>query len=90
MRLCSRAMYSQTIPPGMLRGFHPGSASRCDTGFGDYDFASQLHPGLTTVGVPTGKIGAASARLLIDRLNKVSKAEEVCDLGFELIVREST
>ena len=27
------------------------------TGFGDYDFASQLHPGLTTVGIPLGRSG---------------------------------
>ena len=60
------------------------------TGFGDYDFAGQLHPGLTTVHVPARDIGAQSARLLVRRLNKETNETEAVDVGYELIVREST
>ncbi|WP_205192615.1 LacI family DNA-binding transcriptional regulator [Burkholderia sp. Ax-1724] len=60
------------------------------TGFGDYDFAGQLHPGLTTVHVPARDIGAQSARLLVRRLNKQPLETEALDVGFDLVVREST
>jgi LacI family transcriptional regulator, gluconate utilization system Gnt-I transcriptional repressor len=60
------------------------------TGFGDYDFASQLHPALTTVRVPAREIGAQSAHMLMRRLNKQQTDIQALDVGFELIVRQST
>ncbi|MNV36624.1 HTH-type transcriptional repressor CytR [compost metagenome] len=38
-------------------------------GFGDTDIASEIEPGLTTIGVDSRKLGARAGQLLLQRLN---------------------
>lgn len=59
-------------------------------GFDDVDLASQIVPALTTVRIPRYEIGAAAARLILARLAGEKIKEHVLDLGFEIVVREST
>lgn len=59
-------------------------------GFDDVDLASQTVPALTTVRIPRYEIGATAARLILSRLAGESLEERVLDLGFEIVVRDST
>lgn len=64
------------------------------TGFGDFEFARHLIPSLTTIAVPTRRIGAEAGRLLLDLMSGPAGARQengpkTIDVGFELIVRES-
>jgi LacI family gluconate utilization system Gnt-I transcriptional repressor len=59
------------------------------TGFGDLDIASQIEPRLTTVRIPGYQIGTTAARLLCDRLAGRHVRENIVDLGFEIVTRES-
>lgn len=59
-------------------------------GFGDADFAAYLRPSLTTVHVDGPQIGRLAARLIIDRCNGKSADQNVIDLGFRIVEREST
>lgn len=58
-------------------------------GFGDYEVASELNPGLTTIAVPTVRMGEESARILLKRLRNELPASRTLDLGFELVARSS-
>lgn len=58
-------------------------------GFGDYEVASELNPGLTTIAVPTVRMGEEAARILIRRLRNETPATRTLDLGFELVARGS-
>lgn len=60
------------------------------TGFGNYDIAGQLTPGLTTVAIASKKIGVESARLLLRRMQGAAVEDRALDVGFELLVRGST
>ncbi|MFV0299577.1 MAG: LacI family DNA-binding transcriptional regulator [Paracoccus sp. (in: a-proteobacteria)] len=58
-------------------------------GFGDQDFAAHTHPGLTTVRVDRGALGAAAARALLQRFRGDETPPSVIDVGFKLIRRGS-
>ncbi len=59
-------------------------------GFDDVDLASQTKPSLTTVRIPRYEIGATAARLILARLAGEKVEQNVLDLGFEIVVRDST
>ncbi len=58
-------------------------------GFGDYELSSQLVPPLTTVAVPSTRIGQEAAKIILARLRGEKKTRKKVDLGFELVIRES-
>ncbi len=60
------------------------------TGFGDFELARHLVPGLTTVAVPSTEIGAQAAELLLARMHGRPVPDPVRDVGFEVRVRAST
>ncbi|WP_064123191.1 LacI family DNA-binding transcriptional regulator [Halotalea alkalilenta] len=66
----------------------PAELSVC--GFNDQEFSSELSPPLTTVRVPRLEIGAHAAELIIARLSNQPIAARKTDVGFELVLREST
>jgi len=66
----------------------PGRLRLC--GFGDLDFATSSLPALTTVRPPRGEIGKRTAELLLKRFAGAAPGELSIDLGFDLIVRESS
>ena len=59
-------------------------------GFNDMVFAEDLHPPLTTVRVPTRRMGEEAARLLLAMIDSGEPSAEVVQLPVELIVRGST
>lgn len=59
-------------------------------GFNDEDLARQTNPRITTVRVYRSEIGEATANLILDMLRVGRTEDVVVDLGFELIVRDST
>ncbi|OLU17754.1 hypothetical protein BVH01_09005 [Pseudomonas sp. PA1(2017)] len=60
-------------------------------GFGDLEFAAHTHPRLTTVGIDGGRIGLRTAELLLERIDgRLAARACVEDVGFSLVVREST
>jgi LacI family transcriptional regulator, gluconate utilization system Gnt-I transcriptional repressor len=58
-------------------------------GFGDYEMAKEMVPSLTTVAVPTTRIGKEAAKLILQRLKGVQDTPGKLNLGFELVARES-
>lgn len=71
------------------RGLHvPKDLLIC--GFGDLEFAGEMIPSITTVRLPRYEIGSLAAGMLISRLNGEDIDEPVVDVGFELVVRESS
>ena len=58
-------------------------------GFGDYEMARELVPSLTTVAVPTTRIGREAAQLILQRLRGGQATPGKLNLGFELVARES-
>ncbi|MGG5823836.1 LacI family DNA-binding transcriptional regulator [Falsiroseomonas sp. HW251] len=59
-------------------------------GVGDSDLAALLTPSLTTVGIPRYRMGLEAGRMLLRRIAGEDVTPPCLDLGFELIVREST
>jgi LacI family gluconate utilization system Gnt-I transcriptional repressor len=59
-------------------------------GFDDIDLAAYVQPGLTTVHLPHQAIGARAAELLLDRIAGKPVGGSVVDMGFEIVVRNST
>ena len=59
------------------------------TGFGDYEIASELPVGLTTIRTHGYEIGAAASRMLCDRLEAGVLGPAFVNVGFELVIRES-
>ena len=60
------------------------------TGFGDFEHAAMLSPALTTVKVPARRIGEEAAKLLWQALSGRTTMQKKIDVGFELLVRESS
>jgi LacI family gluconate utilization system Gnt-I transcriptional repressor len=60
------------------------------TGFGDFEIASELSPALTTIAVPTRRIGSEAGRLLLQSMRGEAIDVPKLDLGFELKARESS
>ncbi len=59
-------------------------------GFVDLPIASGITPAITTVRVPRWEIGATAARNLAAMANGETIPETIIDLGYEIIVRETT
>jgi LacI family transcriptional regulator len=58
-------------------------------GIDDLEMSAHLSPPLTTVHIPTSRIGAEAARMLIGAIRDNSKPQQI-DLPSELVVRRST
>lgn len=58
-------------------------------GYGDYEIAAELPPGLTTVHTPGDKIGEMAARMIIERSNGGLTGHKIVDVGYRLVVRGS-
>jgi len=62
-------------------------------GFGDFNFAADLEPALTTVRIDGAEMGRRAAEMMLEVLRGTKtgrKPPEVIDVGFELIERAST
>ena len=59
-------------------------------GFNDLTGSDQMVPSLTTVRTPRAEIGTAAAQMLLALMNSESVASPFIDLGYALVVREST
>lgn len=59
-------------------------------GFNDLTGSDQMLPALTTVRTPRAEIGDAAARMLLSLMRGEAVPQHCIDLGYELVVREST
>lgn len=59
------------------------------TGFGDFELARHLNPPLTTVAVPSARIGREAGRLLLEAMKGQAPSQKRIDVGFELMIRQS-
>jgi LacI family gluconate utilization system Gnt-I transcriptional repressor len=59
-------------------------------GYGDYEIAAQLSPGLTTVHTPGDIIGERAAQLILNRCNGAVQENKIVDVGYDLVIRGST
>jgi LacI family gluconate utilization system Gnt-I transcriptional repressor len=59
-------------------------------GFNDLTGSDQMVPPLTTVRTPRSAIGTAAAQMLLARMRGQTPAAHCVDVGFELVVRESS
>lgn len=58
-------------------------------GFGDLDFAADMHPALSTVRIDGTTIGRRAAQFIVDRAEGRSVVERIVDIGFSIIERDS-
>ena len=58
-------------------------------GFGDFGFAADTHPALTTVRIDGTTIGRQAARFIIDRAEGRPVIDRVVDIGFTTVQRDS-
>jgi LacI family gluconate utilization system Gnt-I transcriptional repressor len=58
-------------------------------GFGDLDFAADLHPALTTVRIDGDAIGRQAAQFIVDRAEGRPVPSPVVDVGFSIVQRHS-
>jgi LacI family gluconate utilization system Gnt-I transcriptional repressor len=59
-------------------------------GFNDLTGSDQMMPALTTVHTPRAQIGEAAARMLLSLMRGEAVPQHCIDLGYELVVRDST
>ena len=85
---------SDTLAHGVLTEAQARGLSIPDdisiVGFGDQNFAAFTYPALTTVRIDRATMGRRSANALLNRLNNEPVAAKVLDLGFEIVVRDTT
>jgi LacI family gluconate utilization system Gnt-I transcriptional repressor len=58
-------------------------------GFGDLEFAEDLHPTLTTVRIDGASIGWQAAQFIADRAEGIDVDIKVIDIGFSIVERDS-
>ena len=58
-------------------------------GFGDLDFAADLHPALTTVRIDGTGIGRQAASFIMDRAEGREVRDRIVDVGFSIVERAS-
>jgi LacI family gluconate utilization system Gnt-I transcriptional repressor len=58
-------------------------------GFGDLDFAADLHPALTTVRIDGAAIGRQAARFIVERAEGREVDQRIVDIGFAIVNRDS-
>lgn len=58
-------------------------------GYGDYEIAAEIKPGLTTVRTPGHDIGVAAARMVVESVEVGSTPSRTVDVGYEIILRDS-
>jgi LacI family gluconate utilization system Gnt-I transcriptional repressor len=59
-------------------------------GFNDLTGSDQMLPPLTTVRTPRAEIGIAAARMLLGLMRGEQPASPSIDLGYQLVLRESS
>jgi LacI family gluconate utilization system Gnt-I transcriptional repressor len=59
-------------------------------GFGDVSYAKDVHPSLSTIRIDGANIGKLAAQMIIQRLTHQTITQPISDVGFELIIRQST
>jgi LacI family gluconate utilization system Gnt-I transcriptional repressor len=58
-------------------------------GFGDLEFAADLHPALTTVRIAGQEIGRRAAEFIVERAEGREVGERIVDVGFSIVERDS-
>jgi LacI family gluconate utilization system Gnt-I transcriptional repressor len=59
------------------------------TGYGDFEIASEVPPGLTTISTRGYAIGSTAAELLVSKAERRAVAEPIRDVGYEMVMRGS-
>jgi len=59
-------------------------------GFGDLEFAADLHPALTTVRIDGASIGRQAAKFIVERAQGHAVEPRVVDIGSSIIERQTT
>jgi LacI family gluconate utilization system Gnt-I transcriptional repressor len=58
-------------------------------GYGDYEIAAELPPGLTTILTPGDKIGETAAQMIVARCDDSPIDSKIIDVGYGAVVRGS-
>lgn len=89
--ICSSDLLAQGVIAEAQANGHRVPEDTAVMGFGDLEFAAHTHPRLTTINVDGGQIGKRTAELMLQRIEgRLARGEHIEDVGFSLIVREST